>query len=87
MVTTVASGDKALQAMRTVQSDVLVSDIGLSGMDGYQLMRRVRAGETAQRGIPALALTAFARAEDRRRPCLPAIRRISQSRSTSQSRC
>jgi CheY-like chemotaxis protein len=69
-VTTVASGDEALQALRSAQSDVLVSDIGMSGMDGYQLMRRVRAGDTPQRRIPALALTAFARAEDRKKAML-----------------
>jgi CheY-like chemotaxis protein len=69
-VSTVASGDEALQELRSAHSDVLVSDIGMSRMDGYQLMRRVRAGETAQRRIPALALTAFARAEDRKKAML-----------------
>jgi len=47
---------------------VLVSDIGMAEVDGYELMRRVRAGEAAAGGgarLPAVALTAFARAEDR----------------------
>jgi len=35
-------------------------------MDGYQLMRRIRAAEPRGQRIPALALTAFARAEDRK---------------------
>jgi CheY-like chemotaxis protein len=46
--------------------DVLVADIGLPGEDGYALMRRIRARKPSDGGsIPALALTAYARAEDR----------------------
>jgi CheY-like chemotaxis protein len=52
----------------------LISDIGMPGMDGYQLMRRIRASETRGRRIPALALTAFARAEDRKRALLAGYR-------------
>jgi hypothetical protein len=40
-------------------------------MDGYQLIRKLRADEPREGRIPALALTAFARAEDRKR-CLVA---------------
>lgn len=48
-----------------------MSDIGLPGEDGYVLIARVRA-LSAERGglVPAIALTAFARAEDRRRALL-----------------
>ena len=42
----------------------------MPGMDGYQLMRTLRAGEPRVGRIPALALTAFARAEDRKRSLL-----------------
>ena len=46
--------------------DVLVSDIGLPGEDGYSLIKKVRAAEAATgKRIPAVALTAFARTEDR----------------------
>jgi signal transduction histidine kinase/ActR/RegA family two-component response regulator len=45
--------------------DALVSDIGMPGEDGYALIRQVRAGPHAH--LPAVALTAFARAEDRTR--------------------
>ena len=69
-VTTVASGEEALQALQTAQLDVVVSDIGMPGMDGYQFMRRMRTGEMHQRRIPALGLTAFARAEDRKKAML-----------------
>jgi CheY-like chemotaxis protein len=39
-------------------------------VDGYQLMRRIRASEPKGQRLPALALTAFARAEDRKRVML-----------------
>jgi len=69
-VTTAASGDEALVLLQTSQPDVLVSDIGMPGMDGYQLMRRIRAGEAEGRRIGAAALTAFARTEDRKKALL-----------------
>jgi CheY-like chemotaxis protein len=48
--------------------DVLLSDIGIPGADGYSLMRRVRDLAPEQGGnIPAAALTAYSRAEDARR--------------------
>ena len=53
-----------------VKPTVIVSDIGMPVMDGYQFMRTLRAGEARGERIPALALTAFARAEDRKRSLL-----------------
>jgi signal transduction histidine kinase/DNA-binding response OmpR family regulator len=55
---------QALEAFRERTPDVLVSDIGLPGEDGYALIRRVRAlsGRAAQ--VPAIALSGFARPED-----------------------
>jgi CheY-like chemotaxis protein len=50
---------------------VLVSDIGMPGMDGSQLMRRIRAEERKGRRGAAVALTAFARAEDRKKAIVP----------------
>ena len=48
------------------QPDVIVSDIGMPDMDGYEFVRQLRARPPAQGGlIPALALSAFARNEDR----------------------
>jgi PAS domain S-box-containing protein len=69
-VTTVSSAEQALAALKTMTPDVLVSDIGMPDGDGYQLIRSVRASEAKGRHIPALALTAFARSDDRKRAML-----------------
>jgi hypothetical protein len=48
--------------------DILISDIGMPGADGYELMRRVRAhADRRLNRIRAIALTAYARTEDRLR--------------------
>jgi PAS domain S-box-containing protein len=69
-VTVVGSGEEALRLLETSQPDVLISDIGMPVMDGYQFMKRMRAGEPGNRRIPALALTAFARPDDRKHAIL-----------------
>jgi CheY-like chemotaxis protein len=67
-VLTAASADEAIAILHSSMPDVLVSDIGMPGADGYELLRRVRAlGATGGGRIPAIALTAFARSEDRTR--------------------
>jgi PAS domain S-box-containing protein len=67
-VRTAESADQALAVMEEWTPDVLVADIGMPGVDGYELIRRVRArGPRNGRNIPAAALTAFARAQDRLR--------------------
>ena len=48
---------------------MLVSDVGMPEEDGYDLLRQVRAELSASQ-LPAAALTAFARAEDRKRALL-----------------
>jgi PAS domain S-box-containing protein len=65
-VVTASSAGEALAALADRLPDVLVSDIGMPGMDGYDLIRMVRSGSTA-RDVPAIALTAYARPEDRAR--------------------
>src|SRR5206468_10122553 len=56
----------ALEVLATWRPDVLVSDIGLPGEDGYTLLRRVRTlEEDGGARLPAIALTAYAQAEDR----------------------
>jgi CheY-like chemotaxis protein len=67
-VTAVGSAREALERLETVRLDVLVSDIGLPGEDGYVLMRTIRATEAGHAAsIPAVALTAYAGTEDRQR--------------------
>jgi PAS domain S-box-containing protein len=64
-VTSSCSVDHALAAIGERAPDVVVSDIGMPGADGYELMRRLRAlPDDARRATPALALTGFARPED-----------------------
>jgi len=70
IVTAVSSGDEALGELRTAKPHLIVSDIGMPVMDGYQFMRSLRAREAKGERIPAVALTAFARAEDRKRALL-----------------
>ena len=69
-VTAFASAADALAALALSRPTVLVSDVGMPGMDGYQMMRSLRSTEARNTRIPALALTAFARAEDRKRSLL-----------------
>jgi PAS domain S-box-containing protein len=66
-VTLFDSAERALAAIATSRPSVIVSDVGMPGIDGYQMMRTLRANEARDSRIPALALTAFARAEDRKR--------------------
>jgi len=67
VVTSFASAGDALIALKTSRPSVIVSDVGMPGMDGYQMIRSLRATESRDSRVPALALTAFARAEDRKR--------------------
>jgi PAS domain S-box-containing protein len=65
-VTSVTNAEEALTAFENHTFDVLVSDIGMPRMDGYELIRRVRLQEDGkEKRIPAIALTAYARVQDR----------------------
>ena len=61
-VTLCGSASEAIEMLEQYSPDVIVSDIGMPGEDGYSLIRKIR--ESGNR-IPAVALTAFARTEDR----------------------
>ncbi len=66
-VMAVATADEAMTALsrKATQFDVLISDIGMPGEDGYSLIRKVRAMNPLSGGqIPAIALSAYARSED-----------------------
>jgi CheY-like chemotaxis protein len=63
-----ASVATALAALHQERPDIIVSDIGMPGEDGYALARKIRALPDDRGGnIPMVALTAFARPEDRAR--------------------
>jgi PAS domain S-box-containing protein len=65
-VLTAGSAEEAIALVERHRPQLLLSDIGMPGADGFDLLRRVRALGLGRGGeIPAIALTAFARAEDR----------------------
>jgi CheY-like chemotaxis protein len=65
-VTGAASAAEALAALDRAVPDVLVSDIGMPGQNGYDFVRQVRLRPSSQGGlVPALALTAYTAAPDR----------------------
>jgi CheY-like chemotaxis protein len=67
-VLTAASAAEAMPILEAQKFDVLVSDIGMPGVDGYEFLRQVRSLKPENGGkVPAIALTAFARSEDRTR--------------------
>jgi signal transduction histidine kinase/CheY-like chemotaxis protein/PAS domain-containing protein len=62
------TADEALALVERERPHLMVSDIGMPGVDGYELLRRIRAlGARDGVRVPAIALTAFARSEDRTR--------------------
>ena len=65
----ITSAAEALELLGPFCPDVILSDIGMPDQDGYDLIRQVRANYSAKQ-IPAAALTAFARTEDRKRALL-----------------
>ncbi len=63
--------DRGLELLKTERPDLVLSDIGMPTKDGYQFIRSVRSLSEEQGGkTPAVALTAFARSEDRTRAML-----------------
>jgi PAS domain S-box-containing protein len=65
-VASAASAAAALETLESFRPDVLVADIGMPEVDGYELLRRVRALLPDRGGLtPAIALTAYAGEPDR----------------------
>ncbi len=64
-VTVAASVAEAIEHLKQKSFNVLITDIGMPEEDGYALIRKLRALAGEQGKIPAVALTAYARAEDR----------------------
>jgi signal transduction histidine kinase/ActR/RegA family two-component response regulator len=65
-----SSAAEALEAVERMHPDVLISDIGMPDEDGYELIRKVRMLGEGASDVPAVALTAFSRLEDRTRALL-----------------
>jgi PAS domain S-box-containing protein len=66
VVSRASSGPEALEKFQTLGPDLLISDIGMPGMTGYDLVRRLRQRSRDDGGdVPAVALTAYARLDDR----------------------
>ena len=70
-VITAGSAAEAIKLLTRNQPDILLSDIGMPQVDGYEFLKQVRSLEIPKaRSMPAIALTAFARSEDRTRALL-----------------
>ena len=63
----VADVATALRVLGSFAPHLVVSDLGMPGQDGYDLIRQIRATGRSADTLPAIALTAFARDEDRNR--------------------
>jgi PAS domain S-box-containing protein len=67
-VVTADSAQDAWEKLNGLNMDILLADLGMPGMDGFELIARVRHSDRVEIAqIPAVALTAFARSEDRAR--------------------
>ncbi len=70
LVTKAGSSREAILILLQQEFDVLISDIGMPVEDGYLLIQKVRELTNKNKDIAAVALTAFARSEDRQRAAL-----------------
>jgi len=59
------NAEAAMTQIKAVVPDVLVSDIGMAQLDGYQLLRNLRSAGFDSQRLPAIAVTAFSRVQDR----------------------
>lgn len=69
-VVTADTAVHALERLAVERFDVILSDVGMPEVDGYEMIRRLRAGQGRNHRVPAIAVTAYARPEDRRRALL-----------------
>jgi hypothetical protein len=65
-----SGGAEALRMLASEPFDVLLSDVGMPEIDGYGLIRRLRQSASPNQRVTAVAVTAYARAEDRQRALL-----------------
>ncbi len=62
---TAKNAEDALEIIETWEPDILISDLGMPNVDGYELIKRIRTGASRHVKLPAVALTALTRVEDR----------------------
>ena len=66
-VTAVESAPAAIEAVKTIKPDILISDVGLPGQDGYEMMNKIRSFTEDEGGrTPAIALTGYVSLQDRK---------------------
>jgi len=70
IVTAAGSAAEAMEALPNARPEVLVSDLGMPDEDGFDLIRKVRAGGNHSKELPAVALTAFVHKDDARQALL-----------------
>lgn len=61
----VANGKEALEALSSVKYDIVLMDVQMPEMDGYEATRQIRGPGSAARNIPVVAMTAHAMEGDR----------------------
>jgi CheY-like chemotaxis protein len=76
-VLTAASGEDALNLLRTERPDVIVTDLSLPGIDGFELVLRVRSDDTL-RGLPIVCLSGYGGTEHEQRALAAGCDRILQ---------
>ena len=75
---TAADGEDALSMMRVQPPDVLVTDLSLPGMDGFELIARVRADAALRSGFPIICLSGYGGHEHEQRALAAGCDRILQ---------
>jgi len=65
LVSDASNAEAAMSQIKVAVPDILVSDIGMAQLDGYQLLRNLRAAGYDEKQLPAIAVTAFSRIQDR----------------------
>jgi CheY-like chemotaxis protein len=66
-VVTAESASQALELVTRYSPNLVISDVGMPEVDGYEFLRKLRKSDHVSATVPAIALTAFARSEDRTR--------------------
>jgi CheY-like chemotaxis protein len=65
--TVASNGQEALELIKKERPDIVISDLAMPHMDGYELMEKVQELEEEIGSLPSIACSAYARAEDRAR--------------------